>query len=286
MKAPAFAYVRARSLEHAFDLLERHGDAAKLLAGGQSLIPALNMRLAAPELLIDITSIPGLDEIGALGADLRIGALATHRSVEESPLVRAHAPLVTAALEHVAHPAIRAVGTFGGTMAHADPSAELPACALALDMRFIIAGRSGTRTVPASAFFTGLYEADIGPAEILIAGDIPPLGPNDRTAFFELSRRHGDYAIVGVAAVAKMQGGRFDDVRLAYFGVGGTPILARAAGARLAGSSGDRDAAAAAVAALCEDLDPFEDHQGSADLRMHLAGVLLGRVVSRLREEN
>ena len=166
MKAPPFAYAKPGSLAEAFDLLERPG--AKILAGGQSLIPALNMRLSAPELLVDITGLKGLSEIDVRDGKVRIGALCTHAQVERSAEVREHLPLVAEALEHVAHPAIRNRGTLGGSLALADPNAELPACAVALDATLIVANRQGERRVPASAFFKALFETDLKPNEILV----------------------------------------------------------------------------------------------------------------------
>ena len=281
MKAPAFAYVKPASLQDVFDLLERYGDDAKLLAGGQSLLAALNMRLAAPGVLIDINALTGLSGIRVAGGTVAIGALTRHRAVETSPDIAHHLPLLAQALPHVAHAAVRNRGTFGGSIAFADPSAELPACSVALGAQFVIAGRSGERRVPARAFFKDLYETDLRPGELLVAGEFPMLAPGYRSAFQELARRHGDYAIVGLAAHAKVSGGALSDARLAFFGVGATPVLAHAAAQALEGKP-IADAIAAAQAALDGELEPYGDIHNSAAARLHLARVLLGRVVGDL----
>ena len=215
MKAPSFAYAKPRSLTEAFDLLERPG--AKILAGGQSLIPALNMRLSSPELLVDITGLKGLSKIEARDGVVRIGALCTHTTVERSPEVREHLPLVADAVAHIAHPAIRNRGTLGGSLALADPNAELPACALALDAVLIVAGKKGERRVPAAGFFKALFETDLRPGEILVGAEFPKAA---KSVFLELARRQGDYAIVGLAGTS-----RGAEKRIAFFGVAATPIL-------------------------------------------------------------
>ncbi len=217
MKAPPFAYVKPRSLTEAFDLLERPG--AKILAGGQSLIPALNMRLSTPELLVDITGLQGLSKIEARNGTVRIGALCTHAQVERSAEVREHLPLIAEAVAHIAHPAIRNRGTLGGSLALADPNAELPACALALDAALIVAGKKGERRVQASGFFKALFETDLEPNEILVGAEFPRAA---KSVFLELARRQGDYAIVGLAGAAKGA-----EKRIAFFGVAATPILLR-----------------------------------------------------------
>jgi len=281
VKAPAFSYVRPRSLGETFELLDRYGEEAKILAGGQSLIAALNMRLAAPRVLVDIGGLPGLSGISLSEATVTVGALTRHRTVETSPEIARHVPLLAAALPHVAHAAVRNRGTFGGSIAYADPAAELPACSLALDAQFVIANRKGERRVRAREFFKGLYETDLEPGELLVAGEFPTLKPGYRSTFQELARRHGDYAIVGVAAHAKFTEGVLSDVRLAFFGVGATPVLARGASQALEGTR-DADAILAAQAALVEDLSPFDDIHSSAAMRLQLARVLLGRVAGQL----
>lgn len=282
MKAPAFAYVRPSSLAETFELLARYGDDAKILAGGQSLIAALNMRLAAPAVLIDINALAGLDGIQVTGDTLRIGALTRHRTVEHSPEVARHLQLIRQAMPHVAHAAIRNRGTFGGSIAFADPAAELPACSVALDAQFVLASRDGERRVPARRFFRGMYETDIKPGEVLIAGEFPVLEPACRSAFLELARRHGDYAIVGVAAHAKMENGRFADASLVFFGTSAKPVLALNAARELEGRKYSSATVAAVQAAVSMDLEPYGDIYHGAATKLHLARVLAGRIVNAL----
>lgn len=285
MKAPAFAYVKPVSLDETFELLERHGDDAKILAGGQSLMPALNMRLAAPRVLIDINGLRELSGIRIAGDTLVIGALTRHCAVERSPEVARHLPLIHAAVPYVAHIAVRNRGTFGGSIAFADPAAELPACCLALDARFVVAGRNGTRRVAARDFFLGWYETALKPGEILMAGEFPVCKPGYRSAFQELARRHGDYAIVGLAAHARVEDGAFSDVRLAYCGVGATPLLARNAASALEGKACSAAAVAGVQAVLGSDLAPVDDVNQTAATRMHLARVVTGRVIYELARD-
>lgn len=282
MKASAFAYARPATLDEALVLLERYGDEARILAGGQSLIPALNMRVAAPRVLIDIGGLSELTGIQASESELSIGALTRHRDVERSQDVARHLPLLHQAMPHVAHAAIRNRGTFGGSIALADPAAEIPACSLALDATFIVAGRSGKRSIAAGEFFKGFYETALEPGDILLGARFPALAPGHRSAFGELARRHGDYAIVGLAAQARVTGDALCDVRLAYFGVGAKPALARAAAAAMERRSFSADVLSGARAALEQDLDPLGDIHHSAAVKMHLARVLTGRVVAQL----
>ena len=282
MKAPAFGYVKPGSLGEVFDLLERHGDGAKLLAGGQSLIPALNMRLSSPEVLIDITGVAQLAGISVDRASVRIGALATHAEIERSPVIATHVPLLAQAVPHIAHAAIRNVGTFGGSIALGDPAAEYPTCAVALDATLVIAGKRGERRVKARAFFKGLYETDLKPGEVLVAGEFRAAGPDARSAFLELTRRQGDYAMVGLAAHARLDGGKFSDVSLAFLGIGVTPMQAKSAAAVVAGNAFGPELVAAAQAALVKDLEPTADLYTSAATKLHLARVLTGRALAAL----
>jgi aerobic carbon-monoxide dehydrogenase medium subunit len=273
VKAPRLSYLRARALDDVFAALESHGGDAKILAGGQSLMPALNMRLLEPQLLIDINGIAGLDAIEERDGHLRIGALARHSDVGRSPAVARLAPLIHQAIPYIAHAAIRNRGTFGGSLAQADPAAELPACAVALDAVLQLASRRGTRRVAAAAFFRGLYETALASDEILTAIEIPAARAGARFAFVELARRRGDYAIVGLAARA--EAGELP--RLVFFGAGVKPVEAKAA-ARALGNGGLR----AAQEALVEDLDPPADLQGDAATKRHLARVLLARAIGAL----
>ncbi len=272
MKASAVDYIRANSIAHALALLAEHGDGAQLIAGGQSLLPALNLRLSAPALLIDIARLPDLRTITLTDTTLRIGAACTHAMLLADPDVAEHAPLIPRALARVAHPAIRSRGTIGGSLANADPAAELPACALALDATMVLQGPSGTRCVAAGRFFTGLFETALAAGEILVAIEIARQ-PDARWGFAELARRSGDYAMVGLAAHAAGQA-----IRLAYFSVGATALLARGAAAAL--TPGITPATLeAAAGALAADLPEHADLQASAATRLHLARVLLRRVV-------
>jgi len=275
VKPAPFAYKRARSTEEAVALLGEKD--ARLLAGGQSLIATLNMRLSAPALLIDINRIDGLDGTAHKDGMIEIGALTRHAAAERSNVIAQHAPLIARALPHIGHPAIRNRGTLGGSIAFADPAAELPACLLALDGEVEAAGPKGKRSIKAKVFFKGLFETALAPNEMLTAIRVPAADAQTRTGFAELARRHGDYAIVGLAASARGDGKGLTDVRLAYFGVGATPVRATKAEAALA--SGNVDAAIAAL-----DLDPPDDVQATGAVKKHLAAVLLRRVAKQLME--
>ena len=257
MKAPSFAYAKPRSLAEAFDLLERPG--AKILAGGQSLIPALNLRLSAPELLVDIRGLKDFSRIDLQTGLVRIGALCTQAQLEKSEEVRNHLPLVSEAVSHIAHPAIRNRGTLGGSLALADPAAELPACALALEAVLIISSKKAERRVKAADFFKGLFETDLGPSEILVGAEFPKA---DKSVFLELTRRQGDYAIVGLAAVS-----RAGEKRMAFFGIAGKPVLLKPK---------SLDEAKASVPM------PAADLYHTASTKLHLAKVLLERAWNRL----
>lgn len=282
MKAPSFAYAKPSSLAAVFALLEQHGEAARILAGGQSLLPSLNMRLSAPELLVDITGLPGLAAITVDGGVVRIGALVTHTEIARSREIAQHVPLLAQAVPHVAHVAIRNMGTFGGSIAMADPAAEYPACAVALDAVLVLASQRGERRVRAREFFRGLYETALAPDEVLVAGEFIAQPAGYRSSFLELARRHGDYAIVGVAAHAKVAAGRFADARLAFLGTGAAPVLARAAAARLENQPCTPQIVAAAQEALAQDLDPPADLYSSSATKLHLARVLTGRALAAL----
>jgi carbon-monoxide dehydrogenase medium subunit len=277
VKPAPFAYERARSLDHAIELMG--AEDACLLAGGQSLIATLNMRLSRPRLLVDINRVPGLDHITSSNGQVEIAALVRYAQAERSADIAAHAPLIAKALPFIGHPAIRNRGTIGGSIAFGDPAAELPACFVALDGEAVIAGPSGTRVVKADAFYKGLFESALTPRDVLTAIRIPVATSETRTAFAELARRHGDYAMVGLAATARAAGKALSDVRLVFFGVGTTPVRARTAEAALA--AGDVDVAAKAVAT---ELDPSDDVQASSAVKRQLAQILLKRVAGELME--
>ena len=282
MKPAPFAYVNADSLDQVCDLLRRHGGNARILAGGQSLIATLNMRLSAPELVIDINRIDGLAGIKVADGLVRIGALTRLAELESSTEIARHLPLITAAMPHIGHPAIRNRGTFGGSVAFADPAAELPACARALRGRLILRGPDGTRTVDADDFFLGLYETSLAPDEVLVAAEFDTPKDGYRSAFAELSRRHGDYAVIGLAAHGKVADGVFSDLRLVFFSAGDRPILARAAAAEIEGQAFSPQTAKVVQDALDQDLDPPADLNGSPATKLHLARVLTGRVLAEL----
>jgi len=275
VKPAPFAYKKARSLDEAIALLGEKD--ARLLAGGQSLIATLNMRLSTPSLLVDINGLHGLNSIFEKDGAIEIGALTRHVQAERSDVIAKHAPLIAQAMPYIGHPAIRTRGTLGGSIAFADPAAELPACLLALDGEVEAAGPKGKRTISANDFFKGLFETALAPQEVLTAIRVPAAGKGARVGFAELARRHGDYAIVGLAASARADGKGLSDVRLAYFGVGNTAVRAKKAEAALA--RGDIDAAVNAL-----DLEPHDDVQATTKVKKHLAGVLLRRVAGQLLE--
>lgn len=281
MKAAAFAYARATSVANALELLAVHGEKAKVLSGGQSLIPAMNLRLIAPDLIVDIGELAELRGIEVRGETLIIGALTRHADLLKSSHIVKCAPLLKAAVAHVAHPAIRNRGTIGGSLAQADPASELPACMLALEAAIVIRGPGGERRIAAEEFFTGIYETRLAAQDLLVAVEVP-LAKKGAVHFFqEFARRHGDYAIVGLAAHAELDGDRFANLRLAYFAAGDTPVLAKAA-ARLTGVAITPSLLAEASSALMDELDPHEDQQASPAMRRHLAKVLLVRCVAAL----
>jgi carbon-monoxide dehydrogenase medium subunit len=278
MKAPRFAYARPASVAEALALLDKHKDDARVLAGGQSLVPMLNFRVAAPKVLVDINRIGALSGIKITKSHVRIGALTRHVDLERSPDIAKHLPLVASAVPHIAHPAIRNRGTFGGSCALADPAAELPACAIALGATFVVAGKKGERRIAAEDFFKGLYATALKTGELLVAAEFPLPKPGYASAFGELARRHGDYAMVGVAAHGSTKGGKFSDMHVVFFGVGDRPQRASGLEKALEGKS----AIEGALANLDRDLEPRADLHASAAMKLHLAKVLAGRVLGDL----
>jgi carbon-monoxide dehydrogenase medium subunit len=283
VKPPVFDYHRPATLEEALALLAERPD-AKPLAGGQSLIPAMNFRLAAPAVLVDLN---GLTELAGITGDadggVRLGAMTRHREVERSPLVGRLAPLLAETMPHVAHPQIRNRGTIGGSLAHADPAAELPAVMVALEATVVLRSRHGERRLAAEDFFTGLFATALEAGELITAIEIPALPRRSGSAFEEMARRHGDYALVGVAAVVTLDGaGRAAGARIALFSVGEGPVLARRAMAALADTALGADTLAAAAALSGgEDIDPPGDIHASASYRRQLARVLTRRALER-----
>lgn len=281
MKAPKFSYVRADSVEQVLELLAEHGEDARILAGGQSLMPTLNMRLSQPRLLIDINRLRELSGIERRGEHVRIGALTRHADVAGSATVARHLPLIAEAMPHVAHVAVRNRGTFGGSIALADPAAEMPACALSLGATLVLRNTAGRREVAATDYFQGLYQTARRPDELLVEALIPVQQPGCVSVFGELAQRHGDFAIAGVAFHLKVDGRAVTDARLVYFGSEDRPTLAQRAGAAIAGCSlDDANAVAAAESALEQDLSPMDSPHASSRMRLHLQRVLTRRALA------
>ncbi len=282
MKPAPFEYHRPETVDEALALLVKGGTEAKALAGGQSLIPAMNFRLARPAILVDLNGIADLAYVHESAEGLHIGAMTRQRVAERDPLVARLAPLLREALPHVAHAQIRNRGTIGGSIAHADPAAELPAVMLALGARYRARGTGGARELPADGFFTSLFRTALAPDELLVGIVVPPPPPRAGSAFVEVARRHGDYALAGVAArVTLDEAGRCRDARIALLGVGEGPVLAARAAKALTGSppTPDRIRDAANVAAA-KDVDPPGDIHASSAFRRHLTGVLTRRALT------
>jgi aerobic carbon-monoxide dehydrogenase medium subunit len=283
MKATDFDYAKPRSLDEVFALMRTHGDDARLLAGGQTLMATLAMRLSEPRLLIDLTGLPGLDGIAVKDDRLHIGALVSHSEIEASPVVAEHAPLLGMAVPHIAHRAIRNRGTWGGSIAYGDPAAEWPCCLVALDGTVTVQGPDGTRRIAATDFFRELYTTALQPDELVIGADVPVATPADWHGFDELSRRHGDYAVAGLAVSARFSGAQLQQVRLGLLGVGAIPVRARRTEALLAGKVLDDAAIEIAATTLKNELDPMGDLTSSGETKRHLASVLLRRLLRAAR---
>lgn len=284
MKAPAFAYARPKELTEVLALMAEHGDNARLLAGGQTLNATLNMRLSEPSLLIDLQAVAALKGITVQGQMLRIGAMCTHTEIENSPLIAQNLPLLKAAVPHIAHRAIRNLGTFGGSIAYGDPAAEWPACLLALDGVVIAQGPQGQRRIAAQDFFTGLYSTDLREDELIVACELPLAKGAQRFAFDELARRHGDYAVVGIAATAQVQGQVLRDVRLAWLGAAAQPLRSTRTESLLEGQTLNEALLAQAVQSLKDELPTEADLTHSAATKAHLAGVMLKRALKTLTQ--
>lgn len=274
MKAPNFRYLRARSLQHAYEVLHHHGGAAVPVAGGQSLLAGLNMRIASPQLLVDIGELPELSVSSFDEAEIRLGALTRHIEVLNSKPLRQRIPLLPKAVSHIAHPAIRNRGTLGGSLAYADPAAELPACAVALDATIVIGGLAGEREVRAEDFFTGLMETALRRGELILAVRFPVPSPRTHFAFGEFTRRHGDFAVVGLAGVVTMDGERIDAARVVFFGCVERAQIATRVSSVLRGAKlplADDDAVLDAVG---HDIAPADIPGWRADTKLKLAQVL------------
>jgi carbon-monoxide dehydrogenase medium subunit len=280
MKPAPFRYVAARSVEQALALKAEHGDEARFLAGGQSLVPAMNFRLTQPAVLIDINPIKELAGIRNGGDRLRIGALTRYRSLERDPMTQVKLPLIAEALPVIAHPQIRNRGTIGGNLSHADPASELPALAVAMEARMRLKSSAGERQVAASAFFQGALITDIQSDEMLVEIELPRTNPATGTCFMETARRRGDFAITGVAAmVTRDEAQRCARVRLALCGVGEVPVDASGATAPLIGQLFTDDAAEAVAANVQQMIEPPGNVHATSDYQRHLAGVLTQRAL-------
>ena len=285
MKPAPFTYVAPRSLDEALDLLSGADEDTKILAGGQSLIPLLNMRLASPKRLVDLGRVKALAHVTERDGGYAIGAMTRQSTLEREPRIAADLPLLAEAISYVGHPQIRNRGTIGGSIAHGDPAAELPAVAVCLDAQFTVQGPRGVRTIGARDLYLGYLATTLAPDELLTEIWFPKASPNTGYAWLEFARRHGDYAIAGVGVSVTLQGDRIAETRIAVTGVGGTPVRASAAEALLIGARVD-DAShlepgplRTTIEALRAAIDPSADVHATAAYRRHLAGVLAERAL-------
>jgi carbon-monoxide dehydrogenase medium subunit len=281
MKSPEFDYVKPSSIQEALSLLGSYQDEARLLAGGQSLLPALNMRLSEPSLLIDLGALPELRGVQVTPQSLRIGAMTTHTQIENSDAVARHAPLLKLAVPHIAHRAIRNAGTLGGSIANADPAAEWACCLLTLDGTVVALGPQGERRIAAGDFFTGLYTTALADDEIITACEFPLAQRDDYFGFQELARRHGDYAIAGLALALRFAGPVVQSARMGWLGLGATVLRTPRTEALLAGKALDETTLGLVAASLREELDPVADLNNSGATKKHLATVLARRLLTQ-----
>jgi CO/xanthine dehydrogenase FAD-binding subunit len=277
MKLPPFAYEAPTTVAEAVDLLAEHGDEASVLAGGQSLIPLLALRLARPAVLIDINGVDELSGVSADNGQVAIGAVTREYLAEESPAIADAVPLLAAALPLIGHEAIRSRGTIGGSLAHADPAAELPAVARALDAEFVVRGPSGERVIQAAEWFEGYLTTSRRPDELLTEVRFPAAKPGTGSSFTEVARRHGDFAMVGLAASLALSGGVISEARLAFAGVSDVPVRATAAEDLLAGERPSAELFDEAARRATQDLDPPADLHGSSDYRKTVAAAVVRR---------
>lgn len=283
MKAPNFAYVKPASLHEALALLSSHAGAAVPLAGGQSLLATLNLRLSAPELLVDLGA---LDELRGIVEDdkaVRIGALTTHDEVAQSPIISRHLPLIADAIRYVGHVAIRNRGTLGGSLAYADPAAELPACCVALEASIVVAGNCGRREIGAAGFYRGLFDTALEPGELIVEVRVPKQRPDRSWGFAELARRHGDFALAGLAAIVEKDGPHIKNSRLVYFGCTDCARPARGVAQRLRGEPLPLGACEWLPDLLAPDLQPLDSPGLKARTKVQLAAALTRRTLNNLR---
>lgn len=281
MKPASFEYVRPGSLDEALDVLHQRGDDAKVLAGGQSLVPMMNFRLARPAVLVDLNGLGDLAYIRPENGSLALGAMTRQRTIEKSAVVRERAPLLAEATPLIGHLPIRTRGTIGGSLVHADPAAEYPVVMVALDAEFTLARKGGTRRVAAADFFDTYLSTTIGPDEILTEIRVPSVAPRAGVSFMEISRRHGDFALVAAGAVVDVDGsGRIGEARIALGGVGPRPVRARAAERMLVGQRPTAALLAEAAATVMPDTDPPEDIHASAEYRREMSAVFTRRALT------
>jgi len=280
LKAAPFLYVKPKSIDEAVALKERHGASARYLAGGQSLMPVLNFRLDRPDLLIDINGLSELRGVSNSGSGVKIGALTRHAEVAKSEIVKSQLALLSECIPHIAHPAIRSGGTFGGSVALADPAAEWPACCLALDARIVLRSSKGERRVEAKDYFLGLYDTARTENELLIRVEFPAVAAGTKAVALELARRRGDFAIAGVLAQAKKTGVRLENVRVVFFGISDRPVRLSAVEQGIA----EGQPMETIHQAIDAGINPDDDIYQSGATKTHLAKVLLGRAVEQLRQ--
>jgi carbon-monoxide dehydrogenase medium subunit len=285
MKLPPVEYEAPTTVAEAVDLLAEHADEASVLAGGQSLIPLLALRLARPEVLIDINGIDELTGVSSADGWVSIGAVTREYVAEESQTVAEAVPLLAAALPLIGHEAIRSRGTIGGSLAHADPAAELPAVARALDAEFVVRGPSGERVIPAEQWFEGYLMTSRSPDELLVEVRFPAARPGTGVSFQEVARRHGDFAIVGLAASLVLSGGVISEARMAFAGLSDVPARPGAAEDLLVGETPSAELFAEAARRATDDVDPPDDLHGSPDYRKTIAATLVRRVLKEAADQ-
>jgi len=285
MKARNFRYVRPASLQEAYRMLAEAGGEAVPIAGGQSLLAGLNMRLSSPKVLVDIGNLAELTGQSYADGLVRLGALTRHRDLLSSAIVRAHLPLLAQAAPHIGHVAIRNRGTIGGSLAYADPAAELPACAVALGATLVLGSAKGERQVKAEDFFKGLFETDLRAGELIVEVKFPTVPTSTSTGFAELSRRHGDFALVGVAALAILRAGEIESARIVYFGCVDRARVAASVSAALSGVAVPVEDASPYAAAIRNDVKPDDTPGLRADTKLHMATVLTRRALNSMVEQ-
>jgi carbon-monoxide dehydrogenase medium subunit len=285
MKARNFRYVRPASLQEAYRMLAEAGGEAVPIAGGQSLLAGLNMRLSSPKILVDIGNLAELTGQSYADGMVRLGALTRHRDLLSSAIVRAHLPLLAEAAPHIGHIAIRNRGTIGGSLAYADPAAELPACAVALGATLVLGSAKGERQVKAEDFFKGLFETDLRAGELIVEVKFPEVPTGTSTGFAELSRRHGDFALVGVAALAILRAGEIESARIVYFGCVDRARVAASVSAALSGAAVPLEDASPYAAAIRNDVKPDDTPGLRADTKLHMATVLTRRALNSMVEQ-